>query len=460
MLQSFQLKKNIWLFYLFLVLQITLVLFLYWEPVYTILALSMILFLFITSFDPGKIFFVLVTLVLVIPAGNYVIRPFFWGYSLKILYMIIALIGFLCLLEIFTHRREYKIPRFYPIMFFSLIWVTFAALVGFFTNHNIKNIQEDYLVFMLYGLLFFIPTLINDQKKFNNILKIFVIGTLIIAVEYIVIFIFHTMRGEFVRINPNQGQIFLFSIPLCIGIICGTNISRLKKYFITAVIAIALVAVSITLTRGLWIALMITGITMLLLYYRKINKKVLFGSIGVILLGSFILLVYVRIRTGIDIWTLLFSRLSTIFELSQVSSIQLRLSQVQLVLQQIISNPLLGHGLGKQIFSSYIGAATRVTWIDNSYLSLLWKLGLIGTIPFVLLFLYALKTSIKTFREARSSIIKVFNGAFIAFIIGFLFLGIMSPLMVKYSLNIIWITLIALLDVSRHISNEYINSNS
>ena len=460
MLQFFQLKKNIWIFYLFLLLQIALVLFLYWEPIYTIMALTLIAFLIITAFDPGKIFLVLIALVLIVPAGNYVVRPFFWGYNLKILYVMITLIGFLCLLEILTRRREYKVPKFYPVMFFFIIWVTFSALVGLLTNHNAKNIQEDYLVLMLYGLLFLIPTLINQKKEFNYLLKIFIVGTLIIAIEYIVIFVFHTMRGEFVRINPNQGQVFLFTIPLCIGIISGTNISRLKKYLITAVIAIALGAVAITLTRGLWIALMISTVTMILLFFRKINKRILFGSVGVVLFGSFLLLVYVRIRTGIDIWSLLFTRLSTIFELSQVSSLQLRISQVQLVLQQIISNPVLGHGLGKQIFSSYIGAAARVTWIDNSYLSLLWKLGLIGTIPFVLLLIYALKVSIRSFKDTAGNIHRVYNGAFISFIVGFLFLGIMSPLIVKYALNIIWVTLIALLDVSRQVSDEHSDSNS
>ncbi len=85
---------------------------------------------------------------------------------------------------------------------------------------------------------------------------------------------------------------------------------------------------------------------------------------------------------------------------------------------------------------------------------LLWKLGIAGAIAYVWIIIKSLTTSIRIFKSTKNDTIKVFTGAIISFIIAFSILGISTPIMLKYALNIVWILLIALLDSIQNITHS------
>ncbi|GAG92383.1 unnamed protein product, partial [marine sediment metagenome] len=171
------------------------------------------------------------------------------------------------------------------------------------------------------------------------------------------------------------------------------------------------------------------------------------------------ILIFLANRIGLDILSFVVARASTFLKISQDISINQRLLADKIVWEQILKNPFVGNGLGSQYSYSYLGTTFSEFWVDNSYLVLLWKLGIVGAITFLGILIKSLIESIKIFKVTKNNEIKVFAGAMISFIIAWLILGTISPQMIKYLLNVVWITLIALIYSVKNLSYVHNNSN-
>lgn len=439
---------------LFVVLQIIFVYLLYIKPVPVFVIIGVIALLSTTIFNTRRLFLLLLVILLVIPYHGYNYPPFNFSINIKIVYVtLLIIIGYFILDLTMNPRIVCKTRMNLPILII-LVSIFTNTLIGIMNGNKGEFILSDLLVLSLYGFYFIIPTLINKKETLFTILRIFVICTAIIAAEYFLIFFYHLSRGEFVRINPNQGQIFIFSLPLLIGIIIKKRNSKITNVLLLSLIAASLAALGISLTRGLWISTTIAILTMLFLFRKEINKKVLLGGLIFIISGFVVILAYFTLVTGLDTLALILSRAETFLELGQIASVQQRILTNQRVLEHILRNIVLGAGLGGHIVYSHLRAVYYVFWIDNSYLMLLWKLGIAGAIAYVWIIIKSLTTSIRIFKSTKNATIKVFTGAIISFIIAFSILGISTPIMLKYALNIVWILLIALLDSIQNITHS------
>lgn len=405
------------------------------------------------------IFYLLLMILLIIPAEEYIFDPIPFGYNLKMLYIIITFIIVFLSFEILSGRRPIQdVGMKFPMLLF-LSFVIFSAFIGYAYGNDTEVIKTEILTILPYGIFFFIPTIINTRKLFSTMVKIMIVGACIVAIEYYAIFLYQFVSGGFQRINPNQGQIFLFSLPLIAGIIIKMVIPKWAKILLAVVLIMCFGAIAITFTRGLWICCAIGLFVMVLLFRRDIDKKMFIIISACIGIGGVLILYALAARTGIDVWNLVIKRATTFFEFQNIITIQQRFTQSKIVIGYILQRPFFGSGLGSQFYSSQIGAVGRVTWIDNSYLSLIWKLGIIGTGPLLLIYIKSLIDAIKIFKNTKDQLYKVYSGAFIPFVIAFLILATMSPLMIKYALNIVWAIILASISCINNFRNESSNTN-
>lgn len=437
---------------LFLIIQLSFICLLFLSPPIAFMLIISSIFLITAFISLEKAFFAILLILLIIPSHGYNHPPFYYGIDYRLLTPLLTVLLAFLIIEVSTHRRQFQSISLKLPMIFFISYLILASLIGYFLKNRTYYIVSDFLILSLYGLYFFIPTIIKTKESFYRILNIFIITTGIIAVEYLIIFTFNLMGGGFQRVNPNQALTFIFSIPLIIGTAIKVATSKLKKFGLVMLIALAFGGIAVTFTRGLWIALIMGSSIMLFLFRKDINKKLLIIGTLTIVCGTIVTIVYLARIVGIDIWSNLIGRAATILEFSEIASVRQRLIANEIVAAQIMKNPIFGYGLGKQLVYSFGGASYFLHWIDNSYLMLLWKFGIVGTIPFLLLPIKSFIEAIRIFRKARDTRIKVFAGAMISFIIPFFVYAFASPLMIKYLLNLVWVTLFGLIESIKNFS--------
>lgn len=447
-------------YYLFLSLQLIIILALYLKLAPLIIFISAIIFIAFALINVKWALYTLLFIMLILPPHGYSYAPLGFSFSLKLLYIMISVIIFFFIIEVTTERKNIvSIPMSLPVIFF-LIYVVFAALIGFLYGNSPEFVGRDFVVLAIYGFFLFIPSILRSKQDFYNVLKIFIFGTIVITLEYYIIFIYHLLAGTFVRINAIQGQVFLFSIPFIIGAAATIQLPRVQKVLLIALASLSLGSIAISLARTLGFSLILGVIITIIIFHKNINMKYLFFSIVFFVICFVLLFVFLSEILHFDIWTFIVARAATLLELSEVTSFQQRLAANKIILDEILKNPIFGYGLGREVSYSFMGTSYALRWIDNSYYMLLWKLGLIGTIPFLWLTIWSLKKSISIFKNAKNRILKVFSGSMIAFIVTWLISGITTPSLIKYMTNICWVTLLALVIMADRIYTTHTSQNA
>ncbi|MDH4210543.1 MAG: O-antigen ligase family protein [candidate division WOR-3 bacterium] len=458
MLQFDDTRQSALIFLTFILFQILLIYGLILKPTAIAVLTAAVLALFLAIAKIDRLFIAVIIALLVIPASGYNYPPFTFSINLIPLYFALISFVFFLFLNVLLKRKKFgKIRLAIPVGFF-ILWILVCALVGLANGNSFPIIKNDLLILCLFGLYFIIPTVVSSPKTFSRILLIIVICSGVIAFEYFLVFLTTLQRGELIRLNPNQGIIYLFAIPLMIGMAIRAR-SKAARWLFVCLLALCFGAIGITLTRGLWISLIIASLIMAYLFRKEINKKYVLGTVAFIFVAFIIVIFYFTQKTGLSIFTLVSIRASSLLSFTQDISLNQRLVHSQLVWKQILQSPLIGNGLGKQFSHSYFGTTLSFFWIDNSYLVLLWKLGIVGTLTFLGIVVKSLIESIKIFKKTTKNDTKIYSGAMIAFLISWLLLATISPLMIKYFLNIFWITLIAMIDCVKNFGNENYDSD-
>ncbi len=430
----------------------------FYKPV--LIALLIFSFLILILYNIQLSFLLILSIIFLFPGHGYEIPPFNLGIELKFIWLSLLIIIISLVIEIITRQRRYKTVHLKVPMLFFCSYLVMATLMGILQGFETELIRRDFLTLSLFSLYFFIPTLIQEKKIFLYLINSLIFITGIVALQYIIIFILNLTGGTFVRIRPNQGLVFIFTIPLILGYLLKMKVTLIKRLSLIGILVLSLSGIAITFTRGLWIAIAIGIITILFLFHNEVNWKRVF-MVGIVIVAGFAITMLIVVKIiGIDLWTFITARASTLLALSQILSFKQRLLANQLVFEQFRHMPIFGSGLGSQISYSFMGVIFKVRWIDNSYLMLLWKLGFIGTLPFLILIIAAFIKAVKTFKDSSTEIMKVFAGAMIAFLISWMMLGIASPLMIKYLLNVIWVTLIAIVINGDNIAYEHSDNHT
>ncbi|WP_028401705.1 O-antigen polymerase [Ectobacillus panaciterrae] len=377
----------------------------------TIILLTLLLFFFIRK-KYDYILYLFIFSNLVIPRNNnfealigFISKNIIWDtrlWLLIIMSFILAIKG----------GKKLLIFSKIEIIVFTSIWgiLIIGILIGR-QNHN------SYLTSDIRLLLEFILTYIVLQKWINlfridsnKIIKTFIISGIVYSCLTIFIYLF--LRGSFLaylygdvygviwgnRVTfPNNTAQYIF-------LFLSIYMIFIKKNRMLNTIAILLNSISLLMSQNrTLISLGIIMIFFILIYlflYKAINKKItslyvgiLFFTIPILLLLG-IVLVNSPLLANSDLIGEVLSR----FTNEGSGSVDYRIVTNEYAIESV-QNSILGDGLGKEIMSgggSSLGSY-KVSFVDNVFVSLYVKLGVVGTCLVALIIIYGFILNLKAY---------------------------------------------------------------
>ncbi|MDD2890374.1 MAG: O-antigen ligase family protein, partial [bacterium] len=214
--------------------------------------------------------------------------------------------------------------------------------------------------------------------------------------------------------------------------------------------------------------------SVLLLYFLHLlreglsTKRFLYGCtvIGVIL--CFTVLPVKGMLTGkISFPHMVKERSATLKHLAIDPSFLGRMELTSYVLPKVQKSPIVGTGLGDQIFYKKLALSgvsvvyshgslstsiiphknNIISWLDMSYLNVLWKMGIIGLLTFLGLYIVFVKRCWFIFKHSENEFEKWSSLGILTGIVGLLFTGLLSAILVGYRFNLTWAALMGIIEL-------------
>ncbi len=340
-------------------------------------------------------------------------------------FIIYAIFPFIFLYNISKSQlNEYskKYAKYYILFLTLAVISTIYGIVVLNVNSGTRDIVE--FVKMGKYLLIFLtvatskPTERDLKILLNTFLVVMIVSATIGILQFYNIFGFSSLTGPIYLdekiykvnerltgtfTNPNSYSVVLgFSIIISLVMLLKERSFNQKLFYIFT-LGFFSICLLITGSRTGLVATIFCLIILLLLYLRFNIKNVKSLVPIIVLLGvSFTIGVY---YAGQDIVT----RLSSGINLLENESLLMRVYAWYLNIQLIIQSPILGWGPAKEMFT---------TVVDNEYILIVRRYGIVGSLPFFTLYLYPLLISIKHyFRSKGDRFALIFSVTIIFFMI-------------------------------------------
>lgn len=322
------------------------------------------------------------------------------GLNLKIS----SVFGIFVILLLFISiiKRKIIIPNNRVIRIFLLyIYVMLMSLV---LSQNIGGIDEwiKYISLLSMYILAYEFSM-QDQIYGMKIIKIIIFSSvmpLTFGLYQIITNRLYVGPEGFGRVNstfvhPNQFAFYIIIVIICCSIMLMTQ--KKKKLIIISILALSILELVLTYTRGAWVGLAIAfGIAIIRMKYKGKYKFAPLIIAAILIFGNTIL-----------------DRFSGIFSSQkEVSSLATRLYIWKNMIAEAIKSPFFGHGLGS--FTDYSNMILK--WkieAHNDYLKIFFETGIVGLIVFILLML----SIIKNLKSKNNLIITFTFSIFLAFIL-------------------------------------------
>ncbi len=433
-------KKNnafIVLFFFILSISILFISFYYYIPIiYAIIGIigfAILLGILITY--PVNIFPLIIALIIILPVEYYRRNPIPIG--INDIY-IFVLLGLSILFYIFwgiVNRRMYinktiNIPMHIILLY---IIVIFMAAYGFLRGYKFIWILREIMSISFY----FIPIIIGNIFGWNKkvLFLLLIIVSVFVMIEYVSIYFYNFYFHNIVkRVVTRQANIVIFALPILLFSFFKKENMMINILKVLSMVSIILLAL-FSLQRSIWVIL---GFDMgvFVIYYLYKNRfsiksfiKVISIFIVIVLVGYLVLL---YINQYVDIIKLIQNRfaLLSLNRLSSDKALGVRFEDYNLLIDYIFKDMFLGAGLGAPVFQHDTGVLKEV--IDNSYLIFVYKIGLIGCLLLLYMYLKPLYVLLKN--KGQNGWIKIALGIML---INYMLLGISSSAMFLYRYNLI-----------------------
>ena len=337
--------------------------------------------------SPGYSLLLLVFYISVLPSEAWGQRYEFFKFYVHEEVVAIWIVLIIILLFV-RHLREHR----WRIDWTGLDWLVLAFLVyGFFNaiwgTYHSQNVFRDLFYISLYCIYFVARFLFNTPAWINRFLVAILITSTVVAIEYILLQLQHLdIRSILIsRVFTQQPHIGQVAIALLAATIIFSK-RRMLRILALIILIPNFIMVILSQQRGLWLGLFFTLFTLLLLYYFQNGINIVritkFGLSLILIVAVMAgILIIAEKALNLEFLSTVFLRLSTFEILSIDLSVNLRLIQISRVLAEWKNHLFMGSGLGAT-FPRFIGA--RITdGIDNSYFFMLWKMGILGILPFL-----------------------------------------------------------------------------
>lgn len=328
------------------------------------------------------------------------------------------------------------------------IFVLFSAIQGVMYGNQKFFIVEEMLKYLYYPIsFFFVVTYSDNWESVTQFIKAFlfsfIIVSLIISIEILFLYFFET-QGT--RVLTRQSNIIFVGLIISIVLIKNIKLNKALKLFLIVSSILYTVSILITMQRSLWLgtlfSILLFVIIDIIIHKVKVKNIVLiFLILFIVFGGSYTFFQKINI-SGDQIS----ERTDNIQDVENVSSIVIRLISYLKVYDAVKQDLILGKGLGHTIKIRLLSAQPK-NLVDNSYVSLIWKMGIIGLIIFMLLIIIMLKQFFFILKNNKDPLM-VNTSIIITCVFGGQLINSLACVAItQYNYNYIWATLIAMLEI-------------
>ena len=385
----------------------------------------------------------------IIAFGNFLFKGNLFPLAINYLFIDAGMILLFLLLigELSLKRNETDTTSYFG-WYFSLFFlvVAMAFLTGINNSSGFQKISSEFRILSYYAVYFIARRYFKEVKWIKIFSLTVIFAALIASFDYI--YTYYSMQH--VRFVSRQVHVFLLVIPFLISLMILDKNKIRKLASFVALIPIGL-AVIISQTRGTWVSIIIAIILAALLSF--------FANIKIPRRGlSFI---STALALGVVLWISLSflggssqknmesveTRVESLTSLQGDHSLLMRANSYWTVYEKIKQRPWLGHGLGDTATYLFFGQYSTQTNVDSTYLTILWKMGIIGLIPFLVLYFLLLKRAFLIYRKEQDVFLKIFSIGILSAMTAFLILGTISPILITSRFNFLFAMLFAITEI-------------
>lgn len=409
-----------------------------------------ILFLKYTALSVEKTFYFLVFYIIIFEeyyyAGRFAGLPIYFSWPVvSILVTMLALYWIIHLVN--TRYRYVAKPLDVAIAIFVFL-ALMAAINGYLRGYDGKSWRWDVLPYYLYsGYFIFTYSKLKNNPKFLYYAILFL--SVPVALEMIVALI--QSRGAVLlqRIVTQNIHIMQFSIPFA-GLSAIYASSRKERIVAGLLLPIFVVAVLISQQRALMLTIFLTLIALLIIYlkvkfasFKQATRFLLSRALITIALVS-VPFILIEIFTKESLMLTIVSRFYIFLDPTNIvrdPSWQIRWQEIIKALPLIKENLILGAGLGATTISRH-RLILQIT-LDNSYIYILWKMGILGLISFLSVYYLIIKRCVFVLKSTEINQERVFSIAVLINTVGLLIVGMTNVCIAHYRFIFVWLAAIA-----------------
>ncbi len=314
--------------------------------------------------------------------------------------------------------RRTRLDR--PVLVFLGLVVASMAL-GLFYGQDVRQMLRD-VRYPLYYVLFFVATGFFDLRRRRAFLMVLVISAAVVGVEYLIEFVQAidlSFAGAFYRVARREGLLLPMGVlVLAAAFLYDTSpVRRMLGGLLMVPIGLALV---VTMGRAMWGSLLfglfcVGGLVLLDRRRHRGRRLLILILIPVLLVG---LGYYFQQFTGAGVEDMAAHRLRRTVAEGDLE-IQGRLLAYALALEKIWQRPVLGGGHGATISYLRVDEYSQPYvftsgGVDNTYLTIMMRMGILGVIAFLWIFVRGLRIAYGMFRRTDDPHVKGFCVAFLA----------------------------------------------
>jgi len=451
-------SSSLLLFFFFA--QIVLILIFINNGLIPIIILFLIFFLFVyTAFSVERMYYLFTFYVAIAPASLYI--SYFPGFPIsfsgKIAIPLFALVLFYWLIYLLRNSEvlDFKSLDWAVLIYF--IFVILSAVRGFLYGFKLSYFMWDLITHMWYlcYFIFHYSPLRLDIKKFFDMILFF---TIIVSLEFIYGF---SQTSGFIflkRIVARNIHLALFAIPyISATLIYGANRSR--KVFFASILPIILLAVLFSQQRSLWLSVILTILILSIIFiYSRRNwirnhLKTFFKFFIIGVLVIFIIFFIIQTQTKNKLLLTIIIRLFVFLNPSLLKidiSWLVREHEIAMALKDLGNQFLFGSGFGASIVSA--DRHFVLTAPDNAYIYLLWKMGIVGLLSFIVIQFLFIKRCFLILRKTLNPDEKIFALTGLLNTFGLIIVGFANSCITQYEYLVIWMAIIAAIEV---VSRQY-----
>lgn len=198
---------------------------------------------------------------------------------------------------------------------------------------------------------------------------------------------------------------------------------RKAAWMLLPPLALIALALALTFTRGFWLAAFLAIVVLFVFAGGRERLRLGLSALGGGLVGVFLVNVFLG-RMGQSVLESLVSRMLSTRDATTDISFMNRLFESKEAWKRILEQPILGHGVGAMFsrFDIIKHETVETLYIHNGYLFLLFKVGLVGFIPYVFFLLIVVWTGIrlsfaKSVDDVQHAILRAFAAILCAMLI-------------------------------------------